>query len=88
MKPHRPFSILRAGFYLLTFIVAVQMLLILTTGVTCAYMVVFREAPLGSCLVAGIWSQARETWELALTTVLALLMANRRRDDDEDPPPE
>jgi hypothetical protein len=86
MKPRRPFSILRAGFFLLTFIVAVQMLLILATGVTCAYMVVFRDTPIGSCLAAGIWSQARETWELALTTVLALLMANRRRDDDEPPP--
>jgi hypothetical protein len=44
----------------------------------CIWLVLSGQQKAGACVEAGVIGQAREVLELALTTVLALLLAARR----------
>ena len=71
----RPFSMLRAAFWMLAAIVAVQLLSTMFALAACGWMLLTQAWPLGSC--ANLGPQIREVWSEALATILALLLASR-----------
>jgi hypothetical protein len=71
-----PFDMLRACFWLLAIIIVVMIGEAALAGIGCMYLVIM-GAKVGTCIEAGVTGMAREVMELALTTVLALLLASR-----------
>jgi hypothetical protein len=82
-----PFNLLRAAFWLLAAVVAVQMFVTLAGAGTCFWMFVrlIQPLPVGSC--SGFLGQIREMWAEALATVLALLLAGYGIKPPPDGPP-
>ena len=74
----------RACFWLLAVILLTLTAEQATAVFGCIVGVMIKIIPLGSCTQAGIIQQAREVGELALTTVLALLLAARNPPNDGD----
>ena len=82
--PRPPFDILKWAFVMMAALVIVMMVEILGAGVMCAWQVTTGRAELGACIRAGITDQVREIWELALTTMMALIAIGR----NNPPPPD
>jgi len=80
----RPFSMLRAAFWLLTAIVAVELLSTMFALGACGWMLLTQAWPIGSC--AGVGSQIREVWAEALAAILALLLAGKNGSPPPPPP--
>ena len=70
-----PFNMLRACFWLLAILLAVQMFETLAGGFTCFYLFIVKAAELGSCASYG--ERVTSLWAEMLATVLALLLAAR-----------
>jgi hypothetical protein len=81
-RPRRPFSMLRAAFWLLAIIVCVQLINTLIAVVTCMDLLIVGIAKMGEC--SNVGGQAKEVWSEALAAVLALLLAAR---ENGKPPP-
>jgi hypothetical protein len=84
----KPFNMLRACFWLLAAIILVLLFEGSLGIVACAYLTMTERQEIGNCLKAGVVDHIREILELALTTVLALLLADRNKNppdkDDDD----
>lgn len=78
----KQFNMLRACFWLLAFIIGVMLIEGSFGIVTCAYLTISGKQSVGDCIKAGVTGHIKEILELALTTVLALLLADRNK-----PPP-
>ena len=81
-----PFDMLRSCFWLLAIIIVVMTGEAALAGLGCIYLVLFGQQALGACISAGVTQQAREVIELALATVLALLLAARNGRPPTGPP--
>jgi hypothetical protein len=88
MPDRPPFNMMRACFWLLAVIILVMTGEAALAGLGCMYLVLFGGQALGACISAGVTQQVREVIELALTTVLALLLAARNGRGPPDKPPE
>jgi len=74
---------MRAVFWLLAAAIGVALTILFAAEMGCFWMIVVtRSEPIGACTNIGV--QAREVWELMLTSILALLLAAR----PPPPPPE
>jgi hypothetical protein len=82
----QPFSMLRACFYLLAFLLGAEMLTTMAVIGGCAWAVlVDLSSPMGACQQAG--TAVREVWSEALAAVLALLLASRTGNGNGPKPP-
>jgi hypothetical protein len=84
------FDMLRACFWLMAIIVLVMVGESVAAMIGCGWLVLTGQQKPGICIEAGVVGQAREVLELALTTVLALLLAGRgppRPPPPDEPPP-
>jgi hypothetical protein len=81
----QPFSMLRAAFWMLAAIVAVELLSTMFALAACGWMLLTKAWPLGSC--ADLGPQIREVWSEALAAILALLLAARGNGNGPKPPP-
>jgi hypothetical protein len=72
---------LRACFWLMAIIVMVMVAESVLAVAGCFWLVLSGQQKAGACIEAGVVGQAREVLELALTTVLALLLAARKPPD-------
>lgn len=86
--PRPPFDMMRACFWLLAIVIAVQLFQMLASGIGCGVLVVLRMQPVGTCVEKGIIDQLRETWSEIFTAVLALLLAARSQGPPPPPPPD
>jgi hypothetical protein len=84
----KPFNMLRACFWLLAVVVMVMVGESALALATCGWLVLTGQQKLGLCVEAGVVGQAREVLELALTTVLALLLAARNGGPKPPGPPD
>jgi len=67
---------MQACFWLLAITIGIALFILLTAELGCFWLIlVARTEPLGACSNIGV--QAREIWEIMLTTILALLLASR-----------
>jgi len=83
--PRPPFDVLRGAFWLLAAAIGVALFILLAAELGCFWLIlVARTEPIGAC--TGIGVQAREVWELILTSVLALLLASRSGPPPPPPP--
>jgi hypothetical protein len=73
----QPFDMLQAAFWLLAAIIFVMLGEALLAVLGCLWLTLTGQQAVGACVTAGVAQQAREIMELALTTVLALLLAGR-----------
>lgn len=80
--PPPPFDWPRWCFWLLAVIILVMVGEAVFALFGCVALAVLHREDMGSCVNTGVVEQARESLELALTTVLALILAARR------PPPD
>ena len=79
-----PFSMLRAAFWLLAAVVAVELMATVTALAGCAWLIVIqRVEPIGAC--SRIGDQIREVWAEVLAAILALLLA--AKNGGPPPPP-
>jgi hypothetical protein len=79
-----PFSILKAAFWLLAAVVAVELLATLTALSSCVWLIVVtRTEPLGACAKVG--DQIREVWAEVLAAILALLLAAKSNGSGRPP---
>lgn len=79
-----PFPMLKAAYWLLAAVVAVELLATLTAIAGCSWLIhVTRAAPPGAC--AGTGEQIKGIWGEALAAVLALLLAARSGNGDKEP---
>jgi hypothetical protein len=80
-----PFPMLRAAFWLLAAVVAVELFSTLVALGGCAWLIlVLRAEPLGACSKVG--DQIREVWAEVLAAILALLLAARNGNGPPPPP--
>lgn len=73
---------------LLAALVGTMLVMILGAGVSCMVVTIFGRAEVGACIKAGVAEQIREVWELALTSILALLLASRNGRGPPTKPPD
>ena len=71
----RQFDLLRACFYLLAFIMIIEMVATIAGGALCWYVNITTVRQPGACL--NVVAIIREVWSEILTAVLALLLAGR-----------
>jgi hypothetical protein len=77
---------LRAAFWLLTAVVAVELIATLVAVAGCVWLVAIEQSsPIGAC--GRIGDQIREVWAEVLAAILALLLASRNGGDGPKPPP-
>ena len=77
-----PFNLMRACFWLLAIAIGVALTILFVAEMGCFWLIIIaRTEPLGAC--SNIGTQAREVWEVMLTTILALLLASRRSPPDD-----
>jgi Flp pilus assembly pilin Flp len=77
---------LRAAFWLLAAVVAVELIATLTALIGCAWLIlILRAEPIGAC--AKIGDQVREIWSEVLSAILALLLAARNGNGGSPPSP-
>jgi hypothetical protein len=82
----QPFSMLRAAFWLLAAVVAVELVATLVALGGCVWLIaILRVERIGAC--QGIGSQIREVWGEVLAAILALLLAARGNGNGPKPPP-
>jgi hypothetical protein len=83
--PRPTFHMLRAAFWLLAAVVAVELLATLAALCGCVWLIlVLRAEPLGACAKVG--DQIREVWAEVLAAILALLLASKN--GSQPPPPD
>ena len=83
----RPFSPLRAAFWLLAAVVVTELVSTLTTVAGCFWLVVITRAyAIGAC--ENIAQQIREVWAEMLAAILALLLAANSGNGRPPSPPE
>jgi hypothetical protein len=81
----RPFSMLRAAFWLLAAVVAVELFSTVVALSGCVWLIVIERAePIGSC--SRIGDQMREVWAEVLAAILALLLAGKNGSPPPPPP--
>jgi hypothetical protein len=83
-----PFDMLRAAFWILAVIIGVMMLGTIAAGAVCGYMVTSGRAPLGTCNELGVADRVREIWDVALTTIMALIAISRSGGPPPPKPPD
>jgi hypothetical protein len=82
-----PFEMLRAAFWLLAGLVAVEMFASLAAIGGCIWTIMIeRQEPFGAC--SSIGAQVREVWSEALAAILALLLASRTGNGPPTKPPD
>jgi hypothetical protein len=75
---------LRAAFWLLAAVVAVELLSTLVALGGCAWLILItRVEPLGACAKVG--DQIREVWAEVLAAILALLLASKNGNGPKPP---
>ena len=79
-----PFWLLRAAFWLLATIIAVELAVTLMASIACMEMIVTREIKIGAC--EDIGSQIKAVWSESLAAILALLLAARETKRNGEPP--
>jgi hypothetical protein len=81
----RPFSILRAAFWLLACIVGTELAVTLVAGVGCFSLIMRGEYRIGACM--GVGEEIKSVWAEMLAAILALLLAARGGNGGPPAPP-
>lgn len=78
----RPFNILRACFYLLAFMMLLEILASIAGGTLCWYLTYLGRQEPGGC--TNFIEMIRELWSELITAVLALLLAATSKPPDQE----